>query len=291
MTVTARIALRALPLLALAVVTSGSTCNDESGSTGGGTTAARRIEAPPLEGGCPDEDPVATLDLNRDGQPDFAVFPEDGGTCRAGDLNFDGTYDIYRHRDAAGTLLREEADGDFDLQLDAVAVYSGAADPYREEFDTNWDGHVDLWVELQRDCAFARAGSSTCTTDCATDWCRPRNPAPSTEEGAEPPPTEALPSAAVVLYRDNNADGIWETAEVILGEHPICTAFNTNAPGDTRESVHPEVVEIYKPGSARLGRPDIDFLHRDYLDLQGNPIVRCEDSDGVIIPCPAACGQ
>jgi hypothetical protein len=290
MTVTARIAIRILPLLALLVVSSGSTCNnDETSAAGGGTTPRHRTQARALEGGCPDEDPIATVDLNRDGRPDFAVVPEGSGTCRAADLNFDGVYDLYRHRDGAGNLLREEADGDFDQRLDSVALYSGSADPFREEFDSNWDGRVDLWVDLLRDCPFARTSAAACTTQCALDWCRPRIAVATEDMGA--PPTEEWPSAAVVLYRDSNADGIWDTAEVLLGDHPICVGFNTNAPGDSAENVHPEVIEVYKPSSAHLGRPDIDYLRRDYLDMQGNPITRCEDSDAAIVPCPNACGQ
>ena len=53
--------------------------------------------------------------------------------------------------------------------------------------------------------------------------------------------------------------------------------------------MHPEVVEVYKPNGVQSGRPDIDYLRRDYLDLSGNPIVRCEDSDGAVIDCPSRC--
>jgi hypothetical protein len=278
-------------LLAATVGSTAFACHDEPAQQGGGTTpAARRgLAGRALEGGCPDEDPVQTLDLNRDGNIDFAVIPEDDGTCRQADLNFDGQFDLYRHRDAAGNLVREEADGDWDSRLDSAALYQGGADPYREEFDTNWDGRIDLWVDLRRDCPFARGGSNSCTTECAVTWCQPRSQA--AEEGGGSSAEPEAPPAVAVLYRDSNGDGIWEAAEVLLGEHPLCVAFNTNAPGDTAESVHPEVIEVYKPNSARLGRPDIDYLRRDYLDLEGNPIIRCEDSDGAIVPCPSSCGR
>lgn len=275
-------------LIAACLLLSGSTCDDESSTRGGTTPSARGREAPPIEGGCPDGSPILTVDMNRDGVVDFQIVDEDGGTCRSADLNFDGVFDLFRHRDAAGNLLREEADGDFDLRLDSVAVYqAGAADPYREEFDANWDGRVDLWVELNHDCAFLRAPGGECTTECAVDWCHPRR-LPSAA-GDESSSTEEPPPAVVALYRDANGDALWDTAEVLLGAHPICVAFNTNTPGETPDSVRPEMVEVYKPSSVALGRADIDYLRRDYLDLQGNPIVRCEDSDGAVAACPNAC--
>jgi hypothetical protein len=278
-------------LIAACLLLSGSTCDDESTTQGGTTPSARRgLEAPPVEGGCPDDSPTFTVDMNRDAVVDFMVIPEDGGSCRAADLNFDGVFDLFRHRDAAGNLLREEADGDFDLRLDSVAVYqAGTANPYREEFDSNWDGRIDLWVELGRDCAFLHASAGECTSKCVVDWCNPRQAGPvETGEASTTGAPEPLPDVAT-LYRDSNGDALWDTAEVLLGAHPICVAFNTNIPGDTPELVHPEAIEVYKPASAALGRADIDYLRRDYLDLQGNPIVRCEDGDGAVVACPNAC--
>jgi len=194
-------------------------------------------------------------------------------------------------RDAAGNLVREEADSDHDFRPDSVALYSGSTAPFREEFDTNWDGLVDLWVELQRDCAFARSGASECTTECAIDWCGPRTPPVSLDPDSAPPEPPPPPSSIAILYRDGTGDGIWDTSEVLYGEHPICVAFNTNTPGDTPQTVHPEVVEVYKPAMAQAGRPEIDYLRRDYLDLNGNPIVRCENSDGAIVDCPSPCAR
>ncbi|MBN1770216.1 MAG: hypothetical protein JXB32_03050 [Deltaproteobacteria bacterium] len=278
-------------LIAACLLLSGSTCDDESSTQGGTTPAARGRQAPPIEGGCPDASPTLTVDMNRDGMVDFQVVPEGGGTCRAADLNFDGVFDLFRHRDASGNLLREEADGDHDLRLDSVALYqAGAADPHREEFDSNWDGRVDLWVELNADCAFLRAPGGACTTRCGVDWCNPRQSATTEEDSYQSTSAEAEETPFVaVLYRDANGDALWDTAEVLLGQYPICVAFNTNAGGETPDAVHPEAIEVYKPRSAALGRPDIDYLRRDYLDLSGNPIVRCEDSDGAIMECPNSC--
>lgn len=282
-----RVVVNIAGLIALCLLLSGSTCDEETSDRGGTTPAARGREAPPLEGGCPEGSPVLTVDMNRDGVVDFQVVSEGDGTCRAADLNFDGVFDLFRHRDASGNLLREEADGDHDLRLDSVALYqAGATDPHREQFDSNWDGRIDLWVDLNRDCAFLRAPGGECTSPCVLDWCRPRRLAAADSESSgapEPPPSVA------VLYRDANGDSLWDTAEVLLGQYPICTAFNTSASGESPDGVRPEAIEVYKPAAAVLGRPDIDYLRRDYLDLQGNPIVRCEDADGAVVACPNSC--
>lgn len=262
----------------------GGACANEMADREGTTAAAPRRQAPPIEGGCPEAPPILTVDMNRDGTVDVQVVPEDGGTCRAVDLNFDGVFDLFRHRDAAGRLLREEADGDFDRRLDSVALYRpGAAHPYREEFDANWDGRLDLWIDLGQDCAFLRAPGGACTTRCAVDWCRPRGGAPAQSESPEAAAPGPPPSVAV-LYRDANGDSLWDTAQVLLDRHPICTAFNTGISGETPDSVRPETVEVYTPGGAT-----IDYLRRDYLDLRGDPIVRCENADGAVIDCPRPC--
>jgi len=284
-------------LLAACLPLCGSTCGDETVARESTTPTAQDREAPPIEGGCPNASPVLTVDMNRDGTADFQVVPEGDGTCRAADLNFDGVFDLFRHRDASGNLLREEADGDHDLRLDSVALYqAGATDPYREQFDSNWDGRIDLWVDLNQNCAFLRASGTECTTPCAIDWCRPRRAAPaatptSQAAPAATPTSQAAqpPGPVAALYRDANADSLWETAEVLVGQHPICAAFNTSTAGESPDTVRPEVVEVYKPAAAALGRPDIDYVRRDYLDLQGNPIVRCEDADGAVVACPDAC--
>lgn len=274
-------------LVGVCLLLSGSTCGDETSARENTTPTARGREAPPIEGGCPSASPVLTVDMNRDGTVDFQVVPEGDGTCRASDLNFDGVFDLFRHRDASGNLLREEADGDHDLRLDSVALYPpGAADPQREQFDSNWDGRIDLWVDLNRDCPFLRTPAGECTSPCAIDWCRPRRAGPVDPEssgGGQPP------GPVTVLYRDANGDSLWDTAEVLLGQYPICVAFNTSASGESPDAVRPEAIEVYKPAAAALGRPDIDYLRRDYLDLQGNPIVRCEDADGAVVACPNAC--
>jgi hypothetical protein len=283
----------AAPLAALLLLASAPSCNEEEVPAAAATTPAarQRTHGPTLGGGCPETAPLTQLDLNRDGRFDLLVVADGDGTCRAADLNFDGAFDLYRHRDASGNVLREEADGDFDGRLDSVAVYRGPGDPAHEEFDTNWDGVVDLWVDLYLSCAFLQALPGTCTSECGVSWCQPRT-GPAVTETGEPTSTSIeAPSSISALYRDANGDGLWDVGEVLFGDHPICVGFNTNPVGDVRDRVRPEAVEVYKPASATIGRPDIDYLRRDYLDLSGNPITRCEDGDGAVTDCPLACGR
>jgi hypothetical protein len=243
---------------------------------------------------------VRTVDLNRDGRPDLLVHDEAGGSCRAVDLNFDGHIDLVRHRDAAGGLIREEADTDFDGRLDVAAHYGGGGSLLREEFDANWDGAIDLWVVFHSPCAFLdNLPPSTCVRECGVPWCQPRRLPPTAEEleymsyGDSDREADSEPAAptveTVALYRDADADGVWDVAEVLQGSSPLCVALNTGAVGDTPDTVRPESVEMYKPAIPGASQPDLDYVRQDYLDLAGDPIVRCEDDQGALFPCPALC--
>lgn len=282
---------RALGLVSLLLA--GAACGSDNGAAARAAPGgARRFKPLPVEGGCPDEDPTLWVDLNRDGTRDLVVIPEGSGTCRAADLNFDGTFDLYRHRDGSGNIVREEADLDYDRRLDVVAYQAGGS-VTREEFDTNWDGAVDLWVVLDQPCEFQGAPPQTCVTTCGVPWCMPRaRQTERTEEEAAPReehPAERRP--VTLLYRDANADGLWDTAEVLWGDHPICVGLNRNLAGDTPDRVHPDEVEVYLPRAAVSGQAHIDYVKRDYLDLEGNPIIRCEGADGLVTECPSVCGR
>jgi hypothetical protein len=330
-------------LLAIALAAALGACDDHDGSAAGPTTptGTPHFDARALSGGCGDGSETELFDLNRDGTADFVATSESGGTCRAVDMNFDGSFDLYRHRDSAGGLLREEADLDYDGRLDAVATHAGGGFA-REDFDTNWDGNVDFWVVLQQSCSCQSAPSQTCITQCGVPWCAPRRLPQAAlvdeEEEAAAAAAGRVPRCddhirngvetdndcggacgpcddgkrcdrssdcrngscvlgycgatlpVAVLYRDGNGDALWDTAEVLLGEHPICVAFNTNLAGDTPDVIRPESVEVYKPASARSGRADIDYMRKTILDSNNNPVVTCEDTDGATIECPTACG-
>ncbi len=272
---------------ALALVLAAAACGG-NGPAGPAGETVRRFDPRPLEGGCPEGDPVERFDLNRDGVFDIVVVAEGPGTCRSADQNFDGRFDIHRHFDAGGNVVRQEADIDHDGRLDVVSIHAGG-EFEREEFDTNWDGTVDMWVEMRRRCDFQSAAPATCTTSCGVPWCMPR--ARRDDEAPRESPSGDVPPHVTLVYRDSDADGLWDVAEVLFGSYPICVGFNTNFAGDTPDRVNPEDVEMYRPSAMRTGRPDIDYVKRDYLDLQGNPIVRCEDADGLETTCPSPCGR
>ncbi len=89
------------------------------------------------------------VDINGDGQPEFVNFAGTSGVVRrAVDLNGDGRFDITAFFDAAGTLVREEHDGDFDGRVDWVDIYEGG-ERVRADADTDYDGRVDVVFRYQ----------------------------------------------------------------------------------------------------------------------------------------------
>ena len=65
--------------------------------------------------------------------------------CREADLNGDGTKDVVRYYNDEGRPLREEADRDFDGQMDEITFFERGR-IVRKEMDTNGDGRVDSKV-------------------------------------------------------------------------------------------------------------------------------------------------
>jgi hypothetical protein len=62
--------------------------------------------------------------------------------CRESDLNSDRVKDIVRYYTAEGSPMREEADRNFDGQMDEVTYFQDGQ-IMRQEFDTTGDGKVD----------------------------------------------------------------------------------------------------------------------------------------------------
>jgi len=65
--------------------------------------------------------------------------------CREADLNGDGTKDVVRYYNDEGRPLREEADRNFDGQMDEVNFFERGR-VVRQEVDSNRDGRVDTKV-------------------------------------------------------------------------------------------------------------------------------------------------
>lgn len=117
---------------------------------------------------------VSEYDTSGDSNPDVRrVFRRVGDppvtrlvlACRESDLNGDGTKDVVRYYNDEGRPLREEADRDFDGQLDTITIYQ-EGHVVRQELDENGDGRVDAKVYYDDDGAPIRterdlAGRST----------------------------------------------------------------------------------------------------------------------------------
>jgi hypothetical protein len=97
---------------------------------------------------------VSEYDTSGDARPDVRrVFRRVGDppitrlvlACRESDLNGDGTKDVVRYYNDEGRPLREEADRDFDGQMDSITVFQEGR-VVRTESDENADGRIDMKV-------------------------------------------------------------------------------------------------------------------------------------------------
>ena len=97
---------------------------------------------------------VSEYDTNGDEQPDVRkVFKQMGKApnthlvliCREADLNGDGIKDIVRYYNDEGRPVREEADRNFDGQMDELSYFQEGR-TIRQELDTNADGQVDMKI-------------------------------------------------------------------------------------------------------------------------------------------------
>lgn len=154
---------------------------------GGGnesTRRARRSRASSAEGSSTASDrglcevsadhEISEYDTSGDSVPDVRrVFRRVGDppitrlvlSCRESDLNGDGTKDVVRYYNDEGRPLREEADRNFDGQMDTITVYQDGR-VVRTEIDQNGDGRVDTKIYYDDDGAAIRterdlAGRST----------------------------------------------------------------------------------------------------------------------------------
>lgn len=101
---------------------------------------------------------VSEYDTSGDDYPDVRrVFRRLGDppltrlvlTCREADLNADGVKDVVRYYNDEGRPLREEADRNFDGQMDIITFFQDGH-VVRQELDTNADGRVDTKLFYER---------------------------------------------------------------------------------------------------------------------------------------------
>lgn len=123
---------------------------------------------------------VSEYDTSGDDHPDVRRVYRRVGTpprvrlilsCREVDLNADGIKDVVRYYNEEGRPLREEADRNFDGQLDSVTHFQ-AGRIVRREIDSNGNGRIDTKVfyengrvaRIERDLA-GRSGERAWTPD------------------------------------------------------------------------------------------------------------------------------
>jgi hypothetical protein len=90
-------------------------------------------------------------------------------TCREADLNGDGTKDVVRHYNDEGRPLREEADRNFDGQIDTITFFQDGR-IVRQEVDSNADGRVDLKIFFGDRGEPLRAERDLAGRSTATQW-------------------------------------------------------------------------------------------------------------------------
>lgn len=89
-------------------------------------------------------------------------------TCREADLNGDGIKDVVRYYNDEGRPLREEADRNFDGQMDIITFFQDGR-VVRQEIDGNGDGRVDTKIFFERG-AMVRTERDLAARSTASVW-------------------------------------------------------------------------------------------------------------------------
>src|SRR5690606_13064698 len=89
------------------------------------------------------------VDVNQDGYADLVtLYARDAAgdvlACKQADLNFDGRLDAFIHYTPTGDVGREQYDTDFDGRIDMGRYYEQGK-LIRDELDLNQDGFADSW--------------------------------------------------------------------------------------------------------------------------------------------------
>lgn len=151
--------------------------NLEANARSEGMSGGEQLEgADQCDADAPDRE-VSEYDTSGDDIPDVRkVFKQTGSVgdsrliliCREADVNSDGIKDVVRHYDEEGSPLREEADRDFDGQMDILTYYD-AGEVIRQELDTNADGRMDTKIFFE-DGKPLRAERDQAGRSTATEW-------------------------------------------------------------------------------------------------------------------------
>jgi hypothetical protein len=88
---------------------------------------------------------AVALDANGDGRPDLTTVSVGGALrCRAVDLNFDGTVDVWVYWDSTGKVRRRETDFDRDGRIDEITLFR-AGELLERHRATTLRGELDTW--------------------------------------------------------------------------------------------------------------------------------------------------
>lgn len=121
---------------------------------------------------------VSEYDTSGDSTPDVRrVFRRVGDppltrlvlACRESDLNGDGTKDVVRYYNDEGRPLREEADRNFDGNLDTITIFQDGH-IVRMELDENNDGRIDSKVYYDDDGTPLRTERDLAGRSTASEW-------------------------------------------------------------------------------------------------------------------------
>ncbi|GAB4217500.1 MAG: hypothetical protein OHK0013_45030 [Sandaracinaceae bacterium] len=169
-------------LLALGLVACGGTQQQSSRGTrrraARATTPGEQVDD---RGRCETEGSdreVSEYDTSGDEVPDVRrVFRRAGEpplirlvlTCREADLNGDGVKDVVRHYNDEGRPLREEADRNFDGQIDTITFFQDGR-IVRQEVDDNGDGRVDMKIFFGDEGEPLRAERDMAGRSTPTQW-------------------------------------------------------------------------------------------------------------------------
>lgn len=121
---------------------------------------------------------VSEYDTSGDSTPDVRrVFRRVGTApltrlvlaCRESDLDGDGTKDVVRYYNEEGRPLREEADRNFDGNLDTITIFQDGH-IVRQEIDENNDGRIDSKVYFDDEGHATRTERDLAGRSTASEW-------------------------------------------------------------------------------------------------------------------------
>lgn len=156
---------------------------DQSANGGrGGTQAAPMTRRSDLGAGRPPRVRYGNLnragmssrqtDINGDGHADQVEYFRDGKLVFIErDLDFDGTPDLFEYFNAAGELIEQEFQLDYDLAIDAVRFYNDGV-VTEKLVSTDFDGSATIWKYFDQSGELTRLERDTNADGVPDEWHR-----------------------------------------------------------------------------------------------------------------------